>query len=96
MPAHPATEFLSRVPRVEVGSRVNDGMTMKNLLRAARSRKVVLNALRVSLVVGSILNLINQGGALLSGSGVSWAHILLNYVVPFCVSSYSAAKNEVG
>ena len=69
---------------------------MKYLLRAARSRKVVLNALRVSLVVGSILNLINQGSALLSGSGVSWPHILLNYVVPYCVSSYSAAKNEVG
>ncbi len=69
---------------------------MKNLLRAARSRKVVLDALRVSLVVGSILNLINQASALLSGSGVSWPHILLNYVVPYCVSSYSAAKNEVG
>ena len=69
---------------------------MKNLLRAARSRKVVLNAVRVSLVVGSVLNLINQGNELLSGSGVSWVHILLNYVVPYCVSSYSAAKNEVG
>lgn len=69
---------------------------MKNLLRAARSRKVVLDALRVSLVVGSILNLINQGCALLSGSGVSWPHIFLNYFVPYCVSSYSAAKNEVG
>ena len=69
---------------------------MKNLLRAARSRRIALNALRVSLVVGSILNLINQGEALLSGAGVSWPHILLNYVVPYCVSTYSAAKNEVG
>ena len=68
---------------------------MKNLLRAARSRKVVVNALRVSFVVGSILNLINQGSALLSGSGISWPQIVLNYV-PYCVSSYSAAKNEVG
>ena len=69
---------------------------MKNLLRAARSRKVVLNALRVSFVVGSILNLINQGSVVLSGSSISWPHIVLNYVVPYCVSSYSAAKNEVG
>ena len=69
---------------------------MKNLLRAARSRKVVVNARRVSFVVGSILNLINQGSELLSGSGISWPQIVLNYVVPYCVSSYSAAKNGVG
>ena len=95
MPAHPAIELLLPVTRVNSGR--NYGKTMKHLPRAARPpRKVVVNALCVSVVVGSILNPINQGSALLSRSGVSWAHILLNYLVPYYASSYSAAKNEVG
>jgi hypothetical protein len=54
-----------------------------------------MNALRVALVVGSALNLINQGGAWLAGSGISWIHLLLNYLVPYSVASYSAAKMEL-
>ncbi len=49
----------------------------------------------VSMVVGTLLNLINQGGPVLDGAPLSWPHLLLNYLVPFCVSSYSAAKNEI-
>ncbi len=63
-------------------------------LQIAFSRQVVLNALRVSLVVGSILVLINYGAALinLTLSFEIVTKILLNYVVPYCVSSYSAVK----
>jgi len=56
------------------------------------SRQVVINALRVSLLVGTCLNLINQGGALWSGEGVEWGKFALNFVVPYLVASYSAAK----
>ena len=96
MPAHPATKLLLPVTRVNSGR--NYGKTMKHLPRAARPppRKVVVNALWVSVVVGSILNPINQGSALLSRSDVSWAHVVPNDAVPYCASCYSAAKNEVG
>ena len=66
---------------------------MKDLLRAALSRRIASSALCISLVVGTVLNLINQGGSILSGSGVSWLHLLLNYLVPYCVATYSAVKN---
>lgn len=59
------------------------------------SPRVVGNALRVSLVVGCVLNLINQGPVWWQGGTLSWPHVLLNFVVPYCVSSYSAAKNEL-
>lgn len=68
---------------------------MKELLHTALTRRIVSNALRVSLVVGTVLNVINQGGALLAGSGISWPHVLLNYLVPYCVASYSAAKVQL-
>ena len=68
---------------------------MRALLRIACSRRIVMNALRIALLVGSVLNLVNQGGAILAGSGVSWLHLVLNYAVPYCVASYSAARNQM-
>lgn len=68
---------------------------MHALFHAACSGRIIKNSLRIALVVGSILNLVNQGSAILSGAGISWIHIALNYLVPYCVASYSAAKNEL-
>lgn len=56
---------------------------------------IVLAAIKVALVVGTILNLINQGGRVMEGMPPSWFHVVLNYLVPYCVSSYSAARNEL-
>jgi len=66
-----------------------------SILSLACSRSIASNALRISLFVGTVLNLINQGAAILSWSGISWGHVLLNYLVPYCVASYSAAKNAL-
>lgn len=52
-------------------------------------------ALKVALVVGTLLNIINRGGRLLDGLSPSWFHVALNYLVPYCVSTYSAARNEM-
>lgn len=59
------------------------------------SRRVVVGALRVSLVVGCVLNLINQGEAVFYGGPIAWGHVLLNFMVPYAVSSYSAARNQL-
>ncbi len=48
------------------------------------------NALVVALVVGSLLNLINQGDALLQDRPVDWLKLGLTYCVPFCVALYGA------
>jgi hypothetical protein len=68
---------------------------MKRLIRAAFSRPIVIASLRVAAVVGTALNLINQGPAIWSGEGASWVHLALNYLVPFCVASYSGAAVSV-
>jgi len=68
---------------------------MRALFQAACSGPIVKNSLRIACVVGTILNLINQGSAILAASGISWIHVGMNYLVPYCVASYSAAKNEL-
>lgn len=68
---------------------------MKTFLQIVCSVRIAQSALRIALVVGTVLNLVNQGGAILIGIGISWFHLLLNYLVPYCVASYSAAKNDI-
>jgi len=66
---------------------------MRELMRAVVADPgIVPRAIKVSAVVGTVLNLVNQGQSLLGGGAISWPHALLNYVVPFCVSAYSAVK----
>ncbi|WP_461480672.1 nitrate/nitrite transporter NrtS [Porticoccus sp.] len=59
------------------------------------TRSIVVNALQVSLVVGTLLNVINQGSAFINGSEIAWVQVLMNFLVPYCVASYSATQNEI-
>ncbi|MBI3146836.1 MAG: nitrate/nitrite transporter NrtS [Pseudogulbenkiania sp.] len=49
--------------------------------------RIVRNALEVALLVGAVLNLVNQGGRILDGSPVSWLQVIMNFCVPYCVST---------
>jgi len=49
-------------------------------------------SLIVALIVGTILNLINQGDALLSGAHLDFAKIILTFAVPYCVATYGAVS----
>lgn len=55
---------------------------------------IVLTALKVSAVIGSILALINHGDKILtlSLSGTDSVKIALTYLVPYGVSTWSAVK----
>jgi hypothetical protein len=44
------------------------------------------------LIVGTILNLINQGDIFLSGQRPDFTKLLLTYVVPYMVSTYGAVS----
>lgn len=65
-------------------------MNKRDALRHALSGKVLVRSFVVGLIVGTILNLINQGGTILSGGEVIWWRAGLTYCVPFCVSTYGA------
>lgn len=56
------------------------------------SGPVVRRATRVAIVVGTCLNIINQGETIWHGGGADWPRFLMNYAVPFLVASYSAAN----
>ncbi len=68
---------------------------MGSLWRALLRPYILTSSIRVALVVGMLLNVINQGSVFLNGEGISWSQVVLNFLVPFCVASYSAARNEI-
>jgi len=52
-------------------------------------------SLAVALVVGTILNLINQGDALLDAHPLNLTKLLLTYLVPYCVATYGAVSYQL-
>jgi hypothetical protein len=59
-------------------------------LRAVLRPPIVTRSLWVAVIVGSVLNLINQGDRLAAGATPDWAKVALTFVVPFLVASYGA------
>ncbi|MBX6329106.1 MAG: nitrate/nitrite transporter NrtS [Pseudolabrys sp.] len=53
---------------------------------------IPIRSLWVAIVVGTVLNLINQGDALLGMMPLNWTKILLTYFVPYAVSTYGAVS----
>ena len=56
---------------------------------------IVWSSLRIALVVGTVLNLINQGPRWFRGDGLVLGYCLLNYIVPYCVAAYSAVRTRL-
>ncbi len=65
-----------------------------SFLKLALSPRVVRPAVKVALLVGTILALINHGEAILalSVSRENLFKILLTYLVPYSVATYSAVR----
>ena len=65
------------------------------LLRRARSSRIAWPAFKIAVVVGIVLNAINNGDHLLRSEAINAWQVALNFLVPYCVSSYSAARNDL-
>ena len=65
--------------------------------KIAISRSIVLRAIKVSLVVGTTLNLINQGDILvnLDIQNLSLLKFFLTYLVPYSVTTYTATAMKI-
>jgi hypothetical protein len=62
----------------------------RSALRRTFSGPVVRRSLAVAVVIGTILNVINQGPEIFSGQWPVWWKLLLTYFVPFAVASYGS------
>jgi len=67
-------------------------MRWKAACRFAVADGVPRRSLWVAVVVGTILNLINQGDALVTGRRLDLVKLVLTYVVPYGVCTYGAVS----
>ena len=67
---------------------------MRKWLQLALSLEIFRDAIKVALIVGTILTAINQGDIIASGpiAPSDLVKILLNYFVPYCVSTYAGVE----
>ena len=68
--------------------------SLSRFMRLALSGEVVKSAIKVALIVGTLLALINHGDSLLQMSlnAENIVQILLTYLVPYCVATYLSVK----
>lgn len=66
---------------------------MDKFRKLAFHRSTFNKAITISLTVGTMLNLINQGDFIfqMQWEKINTFKILLTYLTPFCVSTYSTA-----
>lgn len=75
-----------------------DGRTAKwrRLLELALSDGIPRRSAKAAVVVGSLLNLINQGDALFGTADLNVSKTLLTFIVPYCVTTYGAVSVQLG
>ena len=73
-------------------------MGVQNYSSVCLRPEVTSTAIKLSLFVGTVLMLINHLPAILDKSltGQNILQILLTYLVPYCVSTYSSVKIIMG
>ena len=69
--------------------------TWKLACRYACSNGVPRRSLYIALIVGTILNVINQGDAILGAASINWFKIVLTYCVPYAVCTYGAVSAQL-
>ena len=64
--------------------------SIREALRRTFAWPSVRRSLAVALIIGTLLNAINQGPEILSGHRPIWWKLILTYFVPFAVASYGS------
>ena len=72
----------------------SDNLTDQSFFAIAASRDVVIRALKVAALVGTILAVINHAEKIMvmSLSATDWFKVVLTYLVPYGVSTWSAVS----
>lgn len=65
-------------------------MTRREALALTFAWRAARRSLAVALLIGTLLNAINQGPEMLAGQWPVWWKLVLTYFVPFAVASYGS------
>jgi hypothetical protein len=70
-------------------------LRLSQICRYCISDGVPKRSFFLALVVGTVLNIINQGEILFGEGKLNLIKILLTYAVPYCVATYGAVSYRI-
>lgn len=73
----------------------NTSTSISDLLGMVFATGTALRALKLALVVGTLLTIINQGDVLLLGQSPDWVKLMLTYMVPYGVSTWTSIAKDL-
>lgn len=65
---------------------------IKDFYCYAARPQILKRSLIVAVIVGTVLNIINQGDAITGSTSFNIAKCMLTYIVPFCVATYGSVS----
>jgi hypothetical protein len=68
---------------------------LKEIARYCASYGVPRRSFVLAIIVGTIINLINQGDFLMAGEPLNRVKIGLSYILPYCVATYGAVSVQM-
>jgi hypothetical protein len=74
---------------------MSEASKLKQICSCALSNGIPYRSFFTALVVGTILNAINQGDELIGAASVSWFKIISTYLVPYGVYTYGAVSMQL-
>ena len=75
---------------------MTSGTKLRMVCLCALSNGIPRRSFYVAMLVGTILNVINQGDALFGLGPFNWLKIILTYFVPYAVCTYGAVSAQLG
>ena len=69
--------------------------TLWEIARYSAANGVPRRSFILAIIVGTIINLINQGDVLMAGEPLNWLKIGLSYILPYCVATYGAVSVQM-
>ncbi|MEQ9530360.1 MAG: nitrate/nitrite transporter NrtS [Haliea sp.] len=70
-------------------------VSIGHVLGMAAVPGTALRALKLALVVGTLLTIINQGDTLFQGQAPNWLKLVLTYMVPYGVSTWTSIAKDL-
>jgi hypothetical protein len=64
------------------------------LLELSFNKKTQLKSIRIGLMVGFLLNIINHGDEIVGEMNIDFLKISLTFLTPYCVSLYSLVSTQ--
>ena len=74
---------------------MSEASKLSQIFSCASSNGIPYRSVSTALVVGTVLNAINQGDALIGVASVNWFKIILTYFVPYGVYTYGAVSMQL-